>query len=503
MPRKPPLTSIATLAKIAICKSKVGDVAAFVNERADEGCDAVAFGLSLDGDTPCFPGISASPVGEGNPVAEALARGLSTWVYLELGILNQGRVRHVSGRLNSWQATEGSTESELLDFSSLGCQKSDRLLLNGLRQRVADVQGFVVEPAIDLRVFSDSDRYYYSPSFRREFADRHGYDPLPRFARDDPRFRRDYVSTWEDMLFRLHSSLTQGIRELWRSDTPVVYWESHAGGSLGPNVFRMSVETGSELAIEERLETPESRVLDSLATSVRRLSGVKRSWRIDDHRVMSVLTGDDRSPVFEAALIYNWDALVAMDAQWRREYVESFDTLCQCLLQSGITFEVVPPQFLTTADEPTESGGFRRGEVEFRCVLCPFGWLFRQIDWEILESFCLQGGKVIFYGDPPQSALEGTNLRAAFDKLLNAKTGTRQESYTGSLRFEYQGTTFESASQGTVFTLQTGSPLMTSEDQPLAAREANAVYLAYDAGKMMPSLVVTILRELLTHASDN
>lgn len=382
---------------------------AFLDRSRQEGCEGIVFTAGIRDGSPEIIGVAPPRQPSAEMISAVKATSLSVWLHLKLRFFDDLRsARGQIGRLLSGD----SSSTSLCDYADLRCQSSDRELIRALHHRFPQADGFLLDSVIDPCVFTD-DSLHHSRSYMREFKDRYQYVPSAEGLAEEATCRRDYYATWEDMLFRLQSSVTQEIWANYSAQVPVIHRYLNKPGQLSPNPFRIALTTSNGLLMDQG----NGQVAEALARSIRRYHPDAQVWLQVSGSQIIRMDDPTEEHVVDVAVVWNWDVLAALDPDQRMRYDDSLAALMSCLQENHINFSLIPPEVITTAEEPTESGGFRRKEAEFRCVIYPYASILRQIDWEVLESFSLQGGNLIFYGATPQKTIEGRDLRHDFEQL--------------------------------------------------------------------------------------
>ncbi len=381
----------------------------FLDRPRQDGCEGILFTAGIRDGAPEIIDIAPPHQPAEEIVSTVKATGLSVWLHLTLRFFDDLRsARGQVGRL----LIGGSSSTMLCDYADLKCQFSDRELIRALHRMFPQADGFLLDSVVDPSIFTN-DGFYHSRCYMREFKDRYQYVPSAERLAEDATCRRDYYSTWEDLLFRLQSSVAQEIWANYTTQIPIIHRYSHMPGHLSPNPFRITLKTSNGVLMDQG----GGQLPHALARSIRRYHPDAQVWIQASGSRISRVEDSTEQHVVDVAVVWNWDVLAAMDSDQRMRYENSLAALMTCLQENHITFGLIPPEMITTAEEPTESGGFRRKEAEYRCVIYPYASVLRQIDWEVLESFSLQGGNLIFYGASPQKTIEGRDIQHDFELL--------------------------------------------------------------------------------------
>jgi len=483
-------------------KTWLGDSAhplADLNTLRDEGAEAVLLPVessggdaSESGPDVCL-GVNSQRVHKICRAAESVAgAGLQLWLCLDHRALDNHRAQFgLSGRL---LATQGNSQSPFPDYADLRCQTADRRLVDSIIDAIPGAAGFVLGAAMDPAVLAVDNRFY-SPKFLREFRDRFQCDLRQALTPETAITRRNYYAAWSDMLFRLQSSVARAIRCRRGPRVPIVFMDGSHPTHAPVDVYRLARSTADGIIGDGN---PPENVSRAVARSVAKYLPRRLGWTVQPDGWLEAIPPEASESV-DVAVVWNWGAEAALDATLRARYRRSLGAVCRLLDRESISYDIVPPDVITTAEEPTETGGFRRREGEYGCVLYPYGWMLRPIDWEILESFADSGGRLLFYGAGPQVTTDGRLIAEQFGKLIGATTA-RLEARTAMApghEFVMNGCRYPAINGECLFyPMATQDALVTAGDSALGVRRRNTVYLTMDAPLCCPDLFVQVTKEL-------
>lgn len=336
--------------------------------------------------------------------------------------------------------------------------------------------------------------FFAGESFCGEFRDRCRYDLRQRLAaltadtEDRLRVLLDYHSVRADLAFRSLSTLKteaerqrhelevgpfppvtgEVSRDLWTgtadyfrfasltatgafvslaSDRPAEqHWRLALARSLAkfhprqaswvfgePAAFQSEATCTEILMASHRHVVVGGRIEEALAQLEGGSLGVPTDWISKRDFVLSHAP----SPMVKAnvAVVYNWRVPAVLSMEDARAYQDSLVGLTVSLAKAGIAFDIIAPELMTTAEEPTDDGGFRRREEVYDGVLYPWPLVHDRLDWEVLCEFIAQGGRALSYGRAPAALTDGTpiadGVAQLFDGGLDADDGGHQLSRTG------------------------------------------------------------------------
>jgi len=462
----------------------------------EEGAEAILLQIGLSSAEATVRDIEFCLCEVSRCAETVAAAGLPVWLSIDHTLFDAYRL--LNGLGGTMREASTNTMSDLPDYADLRCQQCDRKLLDQLIDVVPNLCGLVVGSVIAPQIFAEH-KHFYSPNFVHEFRDRHQYDWQEHFQTDNARTRADYYATWSDILFRLQSSLAFAFRHRCGFHYPFIYRASPPQTGVGEDLYRMAVYIADGVVVEHC--TPEDMEFH-LARSVAKYVARNLCWVAQaDGWLEAILPSDGKC--VDVAVVWNWETEAAMSPSLRLHYRRSLGAVCALLGANNFSFDIISPEVVTTAEEPTLSGGFRREEAEYRCLVSPYGFLFQPLDWEIMESLSAVGGRLLFYGPAPQITTTGQTLRESFAELTGCIVAPLGEesriSLTNGLRIDTR--LFDCReSECLCYPLRCENPLVDCAGTPLGVRKHNTIYLAFDAPVCCAELFLAVLGQLL---SDN
>jgi len=456
-------------------------------------------------------------------------------------------------------AVFAAVELDTFDYARLETVRFARELMVTMTREVGNAAGFWTdEPGH--AVPGDWRSLFVSDAFFHEFKERHRYDLRERLASlawDLPTSgstRQAAVSTWADMVFRVHSMLrTQAAHHSGREANVGVCsgrWGVCAAEGLRGNAdwfrFAAATQTGGftggapldeeatdwgvalarslgkyhpdRLASHASWDTdlagerarPHANLL--CAQSVRSILAEAGQSDLEltlaEQRCLATSnrrlawTGERtgfESPRANVAVVYNWRAAARLWGEAAEAYLRSLRRLAGTLTKQGIAFDILSPDHLTTADDMTETGGFTRAEETYDALVYPWPVAHAPLDWEILLTYLEEGGKAVLYGLPPE--LAGADaVGEAFGEFLGCSVPAASRFSPSRQPLEFRGQTVPVVDAGLLAVLDAaGDPrVATTAGATLGVRSqgANCWYLSYDAGLMTPTLIPQLLDDL-------
>ncbi len=306
------------------------------------------------------------------------------------------------------------------DYAALEVNSFVKQLLAHYRRAVPQLHGLWCESPGYLA--DEATALFVSDDFYREFTDRvvtgifsrPAYDlreKLRLLFEDTPeaiRVRCDYFSAWADMVFRVQSLWRTEAARWWGNAVEVglvLNWSESAAQQLRrgtADYFRFSRDTATQVFLKgDEFNAAFCRALERSLKKYHPLAPVKSRANV--------------------AVIYNWLTLAALPSPQAEAYRCSLTTLAQELSNRGVTFDIVPPEVITTAIDVTENGGLQSQVETYDAVIYPYPLVHGKPDWETLKFFIENNGRILLYGPAPRYLVNGASVREEWERLPPAR----------------------------------------------------------------------------------